>query len=57
VIVPISIGAGHESSKSTSYGIKNNENNFSSFSIAGEDGGYPVVLGVIGRKLPALGKA
>lgn len=57
VTVPIGGGAQHESSKTTEYSIKGNENSFSSFSIAGEDSGHPVVLGVVGRKLQPLGKA
>lgn len=55
--VPVSAGGQHETSKTTEYGIKNNESSFSSFSLAGEDGGHPVVLGVVGRKLQAFGKS
>ena len=56
MIVPIGAGGGQESGESIGYSIQNNQNSFSSFSIAAADNRQPVVLGVVGRKLPALGK-
>jgi hypothetical protein len=52
--IPIGIGASHSESSSTAYNLSQNGSDFTKFTIAGEDSGYPTVLGVIGRKLPRV---
>jgi hypothetical protein len=52
--IPIGIGASHSEKSATSYKLSQKASDFTKFEIAGEDSGYPTLLGVIGRKLPRV---